>query len=375
MKIPVNLAEVASRPERGKFNRVNLSEVTATEHPLVLHGTAYVGWPSLVSGPTGSGKTLVCRWLVLEADREGLFVGLADQEMGETATAAYFRQMGASDRELEDIVYWDMPSPTDKTAPEWVDEVKSSVEVLLMDKVPDFLRSAMKAENSNDDVNSWMASFVEPLRGEVTTLLIDATGWEGKHSRGGSEKDFKVALAWMVEVLDEPRRDHVGRIRWTCTKDRFGAVGKGRSIEFAIGGDGNGHIVGSMVGTTPNQGSNGLTTMQVRQRAKEDGLRVAAVTAARQFAPDEVGAITRTQLAAQMGALNNADKYIGMDLAMSDFDPGHKEGGLSAKPKPGAGSGTLVWWRPILGFSSVVPDEFRNSSGTEQPQEQERLVP
>jgi hypothetical protein len=328
------------RPAR--FGRTNLANADAALPTLMCHGTAYEGWPSLIAGPTGSGKSLICRWLLLEVLRDGKSVGHADQEMGAAATKQYYKMMGATPDELEQVNYWDMPSPTDSLADEWVAEVDALADVLLMDKVPDFLRSANKAENSNDDVNSWFAAFVEPLRGLVTTLIIDATGWDKSRTRGGSEKEFKVGLSWVVETIDEPRSDHIGRVRWRCTKDRFGAVGRGTTIEFAVGGDGAGHISCAVASVSSGETA-AVDDAEKRRLDRLNAWKATAVLAAKKHAPDEVHAIPKTTLEQLMGGGKAADKREGIQAAIGDMDP-HNER-LGSKPKT-SGNGIVVWWKP-----------------------------
>jgi hypothetical protein len=345
--------------------RVDLSTVTGGFPPITCQGIAYSGWPTLVVGATGSGKTLVCRWLLFQEHRDGRVVGHADQEMGQHSTRAYYESMGATPDDLAAIAYWDLPSPRTEEAREFLQDVlDSEVDVLLWDKMPDFLRGAGKAENDNDAVNEFMAGFIEPIQDRVTSILIDATGHDGRHSRGASEKDFKVALAWLVEVIDEPKKDHVGRVRWTCTKDRFGGVGRGTTIEFSIGGDGNGKIVGSVIGISPGD-TTATTVKNQRLLERESDLRHAAAAAGKKHAPDEAHAVSRTTLMDNMG-VKAADKGKAIDLALAAGD--EKFGMLASKPNP-SGRGSLVWWRPVVSRVSQPTGKQRETKETDEGSE------
>src|SRR5665213_3150312 len=97
---------VKQKPQAKFRGRTDLSTVKAEWPPLEFHGTAYRGWPSLVVGPTGSAKTLVCRWLIFEALRAGMTVAHADQEMGSPVTRAYYEAMGATAKDLAAILYY-----------------------------------------------------------------------------------------------------------------------------------------------------------------------------------------------------------------------------------------------------------------------------
>jgi hypothetical protein len=352
--------------------RINLADVTGDYPPLICNGVAYLGWPTLIVGKTGAAKTLISRWLLREEMRGGRVVGHLDQEMGQNVTKVYYEELGLTPEELAEVVYYDWPNPKLTEAEDLLnallsepvllndagDEIHVGVDVLLWDKLPDFLRAAGLAENDNDHVNEWAATFLERIQGRITSLIIDATGWAGEHSRGGSEKDFKMALTWLVEVIDEPRRDHVGLVRWTCTKDRFGAVGRGTKVEFSVGGDGDGNLICSVVGITP-----GDTVLTPDDRAKrelerEGAWKATAIAAAKKHAPDEANAVARAVLEGLMGSGRSTYKRDGIAAAIADINPRNER--LGAKTKPG-GNGILVWWKPAGGDSSGLsgsrPDE------------------
>jgi hypothetical protein len=93
-------------------------------------------------------------------------------------------------------------------------------------------------------VTRWYATFPQFLTQlGVASLILDGLPHVGGHARGASQKAYKAALVYLLEVDDAPRRDHVGRVRLVCTKDRFGVVGQGSALVFALGGDGAGKIV------------------------------------------------------------------------------------------------------------------------------------
>ena len=349
-----------------KFNRIpDFSKVSGEFPPLDKHGIAYVGHPALIAGSTGSAKSLIGRWLLLEEARAGEYVGHADMEMGSVVSKKYYEATGATAAQLQNMTFWDMPAPKMDEADEFIgDVVTLEVTRLLWDKLPDFLRTAGREENSNDAQNEWAAAFLEPLNGYCTSYVLDSTGWDGKHARGGSEKLFKVATAWVVEVLDEPRRDHIGRVKWVCVKDRFGAIGKGTAIEFSVGGDGNGRIHVSVIGTVEAPTS-AVELADQKKTEREHDLRLAALIAAKKHAPDEAHAITRTQLAKSMG-VRAEDQSKAIDLACAAGDA--KAGLLRSKPNPN-GRGVLVWWGPFVEFVSTVSQSSQSSREPLETQE------
>ncbi len=226
------------------FERTNLATVTG-ETPDLLLGLVYRGFSTNIYGPTGSAKTLIAQSVVLEAVRAQLKAAHWDEEMGAQAIAARYRQMGATDIELAKIAFYAWQSPTLDDADAFLAEALSDKpDLVLLDPTADFLAAAGVDENANSEVTDWAARFPQALAREgIASVLVDAIPHDGAHQRGASQKGYKAALAFRVEVKDEPSKEHVGLVNLSCTKDRFGDVGKGAEIPFAVGGNGDGRIV------------------------------------------------------------------------------------------------------------------------------------
>jgi hypothetical protein len=327
-----------------RFPRVDLSAVDDEPLQLDLDGLAYRGLAMAIVAPTGSGKTLFAEWLLIGARRSGRTVAHLDMEIGKRGTARNYRAHGVTPKELRGIHYVEMPEPRMEEAAEFTRAVLDNGEdVALFDKLPDFLRSARLAENSNDDVNEWAGAFLDPLRERCTVVLVHATGWEGNRSRGASELMFKLDVVWELKVAQEFDRHRVGRIRLKCTKDRWGDIGLGRVVEYAIGGDGKGRLVVRRVSDAYEAAvDDGMTDKERRLRQRDDALRRAAVATARQHAPDELHAITKSDLEALIGGYGR-NARDGIALAIADGDPSHAR--LGSKPNP-RGRGVVVWYVP-----------------------------
>ena len=229
-------------PDDGpRFSPTRLSTVDAAT-PELLAGIVYRGFPSNFFGPTGSAKTLLAQALTLEMVRIRLRVAYSDEELGSKPMAARWRALGATDAELDLITYfeWQGPGMTDSEA--FVEAVAGH-DVVVLDPVADHLGAAGIDENSNAEYTAWTKLYPQRLTHEgIASILIDGAphadgnGRDGRQ-RGATQKGYKAALAWRIEVLDEPAKDAVGLVRLTCTKDRFGDVGRGATITFRIGGE------------------------------------------------------------------------------------------------------------------------------------------
>ena len=153
-----------------------------------------------------------------------------------------------------------------------------------------------------------------------------------------------MALVWMVEVIDNPTKDHVGLVRWTCTKDRFGAVGRGTSVEFHIGGDGQGGIVGSVGSTTVGDTAARTDAKDEERRERENRWRINAVMTAKQYAPDEARAVSKSTLEDLYGRRQGRGQAARHPARHRRHRPVPPDS-LGAKAKP-TGNGTVVWWKP-----------------------------
>ena len=285
----------------GRFVRTDLAAVTAITPPLVL-GVAYRGFQTSIVGPTGSAKTLLLQGLLLEAAHAGVKVGHWDNEMGASPIAFRYRAMGATDAELAKIAYYAWPEPTLTDSDAFAEQVAADgSEIVGIDPTADFLSAAGLDEDVNNEVTRWAAAFPQRLtQAGVTTITVDGMPHDRTRQRGASQKGYKAALVWTVEVLDEPSKDHVGLVQLSCVKDRFGEVGKGATLAFAVGGDGAGRIVVARKEAMARPSA-------IEQHDADESRWVGVVVATlQQHAPDEAHAISQTQLLGLLPTGKNA---------------------------------------------------------------------
>jgi hypothetical protein len=315
-----------------RFARVDLATVAPSTPELVL-GIAYRGFQAVIVGPTGSAKTMLCQGLLLEAVRGGIPVGHWDHEMGADPIAFRYRAMGATDDDLGRIAYYPWPEPRLADSDAFVAQiVEDGSEIVLLDPTADFLGAAGLDENDNAEVTRWAAAFPQRLtQADITTITVDGMPHDGTRQRGASQKGYKAALVWTVEVLDEPSKDHVGSVALTCTKDRFGDVGKGAQLVYAIGGDGAGAIVVAREEARARPSA-------IAQHDADRSQWIGAVTHVLQtWAPSEGRAITQNQL---LGLLP-AGKGKTFRREACQAAASQPMGAVRAKPGPNR---SLVYW-------------------------------
>jgi len=317
------------------FPRISLADVDDEPLETTLGGLAYSGLSTLLVAPTGSGKTLLGIRLLLDALRAGSTPVHMDMEVGARGTRRNYLAHGATAKELAAIHYVPMPEATMARAEEFVAAIADEGEdVVLLDKLPDFLRVAGQAENSNDEVSDWVGRFLDPLRDRATVLVIHATGWEGSRSRGASELAFKFDVVWEMKVLQEFDKQRIGRVRLRCAKDRWGDIGVGRTVEYRIGGDGAGRIVVERQGESFE--AEAPDDAEGRAAGRVAAWAEMAVAAAKEHAPIEAAAKGMRQLKDLMPSGNDSDKSKGIHLAKDDGRLGFR---------PGPRGSVEVWWR------------------------------
>lgn len=350
--------EPAGPEPAARFTRVNLAEVEATTPDLVL-GIAYRGFQAVIAGPTGSAKTMLACGLLLEGLRSGLGVGHWDHEMGESPIAFRYRAMGATDKELARIAYYPWPEPKLADSDAFVAQVQADgSELVLLDPTADFLGAAGLDENVNAEVTRWAAAFPQRLtQVGVTTITIDGMPHAGERQRGASQKGYKAATVWIVEVIDEPSKDHVGTVALTCAKDRFGVVGKGASIVFAVGGDGSGRIV------VERQAS--FDRPPAAERADSDRAQWLGIVVAtlERHAPDEAHAISQNQLLGLMppGKRKDFRRQVIQEAATNPLMP--------VRVKPGSRGSLVYWYQEPTGshWDGPGPGQSETESGGPGP--------
>jgi hypothetical protein len=317
------------------FHRINLADVTP-ELPELVHGVYYRGHVSQIFGPTGAGKTMFNQAIVLESIRAGHDVAHFDEEMGKAPMAQRYLALGATRAELARLAFYEWEAPGLEDSEAFVSEVHDR-SLVLIDPTVDALTAAGVDENDNTAYTEWSKFIPGKLTAAgISTILTDgaphADGGRAR-MRGASQKAYKAALVWRLEVLEELDRDTVGLIRLTCEKDRFGAVGRGASQTYKLGGDGRGRIVFERV--------DGLARQSAGERAGTDrALLVGRVASAlRQHAPAEERAISQSQLTNFLGPVRRAEKLAACQEA-SDSPT------VPVRAKPGP-RGSILYWHEV----------------------------
>lgn len=321
-----------------RFTATDLSATEGETPEMIVPRIVYRGWPTIIYGRTGSGKSMLVAALALETTRAGILVGHWDEEMGENATALRYRSLGATEDELAALSYYAWPSPTLEDSRAFINQVMlDGSQLVVMDPTADLLAAAGLEENANSEVTQWFSQFPQRLTQEgIASIVVDGTPHDGGHARGASQKGYKAALMFALDVETEPRRDQVGVVTLTCTKDRFGEVGKDTVLAFDLGGDGNGGIVfRRRAETRPNPTDKADAESALLELWADN-----VVIALKVHAIGEASAITMTQLLAQLGPGARTDfKKQAISWAVADVM-------RPVLAKPGPRGSTLYWYEP-----------------------------
>jgi hypothetical protein len=109
-------------------------------------------------------------------------------------------------------------------------------DLIVFDSLNGFLSNAARDENSSTGFQEWCNVYLKVSRAlEMTTLVIDHTGWDGGHSRGTSRKPDEFDIVWKVHVKRKFSRSKVGQLDLKLVKDRDPLI-SGERLTFNMGG-------------------------------------------------------------------------------------------------------------------------------------------
>lgn len=237
----------------GSMSRQPLSEYVNGEiepHPMLVEDLIYASKVTWLQGEPGNGKTLFALWLAMECIAQGYRVMMIDEESGPRMTGERFAGLGAEGGVIDESFFYYPFSSINVLDPEHRMNFNKALEeaqphLIIFDSVSDILAQAALKESDNDDVNSLIKHFVEPLRGQdVASLFIDHmskgqtdNGW----ARGAGSKKAKTDASWTFTATKAFDKETVGRVSLKRAKDRLGQLPL--THVFKMGGDGKGNIV------------------------------------------------------------------------------------------------------------------------------------
>ena len=237
----------------GSMKRELLSAYMKGEIPppkMLVPDVLYSGKLTWLQGEPGNGKTIYALWLAVQCINEGIRVMMIDEESGLEMTGERLAGLGADPSLTDDMFFYYPFSSINVMDPEHrqsfngaLDEAKP--ELVIFDSVADILAQSGLRENENDDINSFIKHFVDPLRKqEVASIFIDhmtKSSVDGGYARGAGSKKSKSDAVWTFTAPKAFDRHTLGRVSLKRAKDRLGTLPQ--NLLYIMGGDGKGNIV------------------------------------------------------------------------------------------------------------------------------------
>jgi hypothetical protein len=227
---PLNLANLEERP------------------PIrpTIAGLVYPGKRHLFSGPQESAKTLAAYALALEEVRQGGIALLIDFEMGQWDARDRLRELGATDDDLERILYVEPETPANGEI--ILELIGWNPTLVVVDAAAGAYDLQGLDDNKRSDVERFAATYVRPfwLHG-IATILVDHVVKNaenrGRYAIGSERKVGGADVHLGFEAVTPLRRGGTGLVRITTHKDRGGWLPRPRAAEFELRSDPETHAI------------------------------------------------------------------------------------------------------------------------------------
>jgi hypothetical protein len=209
------------------WNPIDLRQLGDRPNVTVgLSGLGYPGRRHRWQGPPESAKTTVAYIVLLEEARQGRPVLVVDFEMGPHDARDRFRDLGATDSDLERVLFVEPETPaSENTLDELVQEWQPTV--VLFDSSAGAFDLHGLDDNKRADTERLARLLVDPLRDrDVASIVLDhvvkAQEQRGKWAIGSERKLGGVDVALSFDAKVPLSRGHTGLVRITVAKDRLG---------------------------------------------------------------------------------------------------------------------------------------------------------
>lgn len=212
--------------------------------PELVEGLLYAGKRHVFSGPQESAKTIAAYVCGLTVVRNGAPIVLLDFEMGEYDAKRRFRELGATDEQLERVSYLDPQSPADPDAIAGLIELRPAL--VILDAAAGAFQVDGLDDNSRRDVEVWAQTWINPFwRAQIATLVLDHVTknaeTRGNYAIGSERKVGGVDVHIGFSVVEAIKRGETGRYKVVTHKDRGGFLKRGKLAEFALRSDPESH--------------------------------------------------------------------------------------------------------------------------------------
>jgi RecA/RadA recombinase len=200
-------------------------------------GLLHEGRTNGIHGGPGEGKTIVSTAAVAQRLKSGGVAAFIDHENSHPALLIeQLRLMAVADELIAERLLYVSPDGMPGRS-----EIDSAVDaasdlgphaLVVIDSVGESMGSMGLDENKDLDVDTWAVFLPRRFeRAGHTPLLIDHSTKANDHPLYPSGSKRKLALtsgaAWRLECVVPFSREHPGKVRLTCAKDRLGVYRRG----------------------------------------------------------------------------------------------------------------------------------------------------
>jgi hypothetical protein len=258
--LPVNLADLPDTPP--------------APPDLGGFGILYRGKRHTFSGPQESAKTVAAYAIGLETLRiQHDPIAIIDFEMGARATKQRLRELGATNDELNRILYVEPDAPANHTRINILAQLQPIL--VIIDATSGAYSQQGFDDNSRSDAEKFVALYINPFfHAGIATLTLDHvvknTDARGKYTQGSARKTEAGEVHLGFDVITPIKRGTKGLYKITTWKDREGWHQRGQLAELHLTSHPETHHISwewKQVGHTP-EGETWMPT-KVMQHASE----------------------------------------------------------------------------------------------------------
>lgn len=228
------------------LNLRHLDEQPSVEPTLC--GLIYLGGPRhAFTGPPESAKTIAAHAVALEHVRDGGGVLLVDLEMGARDTRDRLREMGATDDDLDRLVYVEPDTPAGPdTVAELID--RFSVQLAIIDAAAGAYSLHGLDDNRRGDVETFSELLIAPLRARgISSIVIDHVVKKPRDRARwaiGSERKLGFSdVSLGFSPITPLTRGGEGLVRIETHKDRHGHLPRPNAAELFLRSDPDTHQI------------------------------------------------------------------------------------------------------------------------------------
>lgn len=235
-------------PERSSWEPIELRGLAPSGRITPeIGGLLYRGGRHGFSGESESGKTTVAYALALEEIRAGGRVLIHDYEMGEYVARDRFRDMGATDEELDAVIF--VRPDTRPNSTELKELLIDDPTLMIIDAAAGAYSVLGLDDGKRLDVETFGRTLIRPFsEASVTSIVIDhvtkAKDGRGRYAIGSERKLGGLDVHLGFEALRPLRRGANALVHVITHKDRFGYLTRPRAAEVELRSDPETHRIG-----------------------------------------------------------------------------------------------------------------------------------